>query len=270
MRTHIPGYFLIGLLCLGYSGPACVDPRVVDPTDPDWDGDGFPESEDCYDCRSTMQAGCNGPTVICEEAHPGATEYCNGIDDDCDGERDEDTVDTNSVEEQDEDGDGWTDPDNVEAWCDSSEYWEPIINLSFGCSSRIRGSGDCNDSDREIHPQAPEVCDEVDNDCDGDVDETAPTSDWWYEDFDDDGFGDPATATQACGPPDGYVGTSGDCDDEDPDVSPGASEVCDDGIDQDCDGFDEACGDDDDAGGDDDDAGGDDDDAGGDDDDSAP
>ena len=52
-----------------------------------------------------------------------------------------------------------------------------------------------------------------------------------------------------------------DCDDDDPERNPGAEDVCEDGIDQDCDGEDAACGDDDDSAGDDDDATGDDDDA---------
>jgi hypothetical protein len=62
----------------------------------------------------------------------------------------------------------------------------------------------------------------------------------WYKDVDGDGYSDGTTLIQ-CTRPDGYkvaselIATEGDCDDTDPDVFPGAPELCD-GIDNDCDG----------------------------------
>jgi len=78
----------------------------------------------------------------------------------------------------------------------------------------------------------PEVCDGIDNDGDGQVDEGV--GDIWFADDDEDGFGDPDQTLQACEEPDGYVADDTDCDDDDLVVHPGASDLCD-GIDTDCD-----------------------------------
>jgi hypothetical protein len=56
----------------------------------------------------------------------------------------------------------------------------------------------------------------------------------WYQDLDGDGYGDPDAATSACEAPPAAVADDGDCDDDDPDVHPGADEHCD-GFDEDCD-----------------------------------
>ncbi len=103
---------------------------------------------------------------------------------------------------------------------------------------------DCNDSDATIYPGADEYCDGVDNDCDGTVDESdAIDALAWFADADGDGYGEPASWVYACEAPVGFVADSMDCDDSDSTVNPGATEICGDGIDQDCDGLDPACSD---------------------------
>ncbi len=92
---------------------------------------------------------------------------------------------------------------------------------------------DCAPADPAIHPGAEDACDEVDNDCDGEVDEDAPS---WHADADADGYGDAHSGIAACDQPPGLLADGSDCDDADPAVHPAAEEVCDDGIDNDCDG----------------------------------
>lgn len=96
---------------------------------------------------------------------------------------------------------------------------------------------DCDDADATRFPEAVEICDGKDNDCDGTADEgVVPT---WFADQDGDGFGQPMLAVQRCAAPNGFVSRGGDCNDADPATYPERAEVCD-GRDNDCDGeFDE-------------------------------
>ena len=86
---------------------------------------------------------------------------------------------------------------------------------------------DCNDYEGASIPNNPEVCDSIDNDCNGAVDDGAFNTQLYYEDGDGDGFGDNSTVVETCSPPLDYVALGDDDDDNDNDINPNATEVCD-------------------------------------------
>jgi len=130
------------------------------------------------------------------------------------------------------------------AWYDDSDsdgYGDTESEV-FECSApagTISEGGDCDDDNIAIHPGANELCDEVDNDCDGTIDQDASDAVSWFADLDEDTYGDAETTTTACDQPDGYVEDDTDCDDQDPAIYPGAAETYYDGIDSNCDASDE-------------------------------
>lgn len=175
----------------------------------DRDGDGFIGLDDCDD---------NNPTV-----YPGAPEVCNGRDDDCDGVIDGPNARDARTFFRDLDGDGWGDANRRNTACEPPDDY-------------VERSGDCDDFDGQVYPGAPERCDGKDTDCDGEVDSPDPIdATVWYYDGDNDRYGDDDTALLSCSRPDNYVTVAGDCNDADPLISPGATELCD-AVDRNCDG----------------------------------
>ncbi|MEQ1567791.1 MAG: putative metal-binding motif-containing protein [Myxococcota bacterium] len=171
----------------------------------DLDGDGVSAPSDCDDADSAV--------------YPGATEVCDGADQDCDGTVDEDAADALTFT-LDADHDGY----GVDA--------DPVT----GCApppDHVAAAGDCDDSDASVFPGASEVCDGADQDCDGAVDDDL--TDPWWPDADGDGFGGAEQAGCPTGP---SADGPGDCDDGDAEVHPGAPDAPGDGIDADCDGRD--------------------------------
>jgi len=96
-------------------------------------------------------------------------------------------------------------------------------------------AGDCNDNNANINPNAPEVCNGIDDDCDGMIDEGL-TFTTYYVDNDGDGFGAGNGQSLCSNPGPGYSTVAGDCNDNNANINPNAPEVCN-GIDDDCDGM---------------------------------
>jgi len=95
--------------------------------------------------------------------------------------------------------------------------------------------GDCDDDNPGVHPGADELCNGVDDDCDGQTDLDAVDAGTWYPDMDGDGYGDDDTAISTCEQPSDFLQSAGDCDDGDAAIHPGVTEHCD-GVDEDCNG----------------------------------
>ncbi|MEQ1568332.1 MAG: MopE-related protein [Myxococcota bacterium] len=114
---------------------------------------------------------------------------------------------------------------------------EPIGYVCTPGPNEATNTVDCDDTRAEVNPGAEDVCDDLDNDCDGAVDEGQPKLPY-YLDEDGDGYGsdDSNDKITACTAPAGYISTSGDCNDKQADINPGVREICNEGIDDDCDG----------------------------------
>ncbi len=246
----------------------------------DADGDGYAGDEESrFDCL--RPAGYESVATDCDdhnpEVHPYGNEQCNGIDDDCDGliDIDDDSNDpsTTATLFLDEDSDGYGNPDTVFIGClgtegavendldcadddprlhpetvwyadvDGDGYGNPDVSWTQ-CAhpgDASLSNADCDDANPDIRPGVFEVCDTIDNDCDGLIDDDDPGVDTstgapFYADSDSDGFGDPSDFVYRCALPAGRTTDHTDCDDTTSDVHPGAVDECGDGVDSDCDG----------------------------------
>ena len=144
----------------------------------------------------------------------------------------EDCDDTDpEVSPQDNDGDGASVCDGD---CNDNDA---ALNLNDDDGDGFSScDDDCDDNDSSTNPDAAEICDEQDNDCNGAVDDGADAP-MWYLDADGDGFGNSVGGIESCTNPGAdYVGVDGDCDDGEATVSPDGDEICD-GLDNDCDGL---------------------------------
>ena len=193
------------LVACGETEEPKIQEEVLDTADQtfDFDGDGYTSDEDCDDNSSAI--------------FPNAEELCDGVDNDCDGEIDEGVLSTFYL---DVDSDGFGDDAATMEACEVRDGYVAIGN-------------DCDDGNADVFPSAPEVCDEVDNNCDGYVDEDVQTA--FFTDRDGDGYGSDDSIEWACEEREGVTSISGDCDDSNAVVNPGAEEVCD-GLDNNCSG----------------------------------
>jgi len=248
-----------------------VDEGVTTTYYQDNDGDG-------YGNPSVSQQACSQPqgyvpdNTDCNDSnasvHPGATEVCNGIDDDCDGNVDEglastwyqdsdsdgygnatasmqacsqpqgyvlDNTDCNDNDANEHPGQTWYKDADNDLYSDGTNTTSCTRPTGYKLASELTAtSGDCDDSNASVHPGATEVCNGIDDNCNGQVDEGVTTT--YYQDNDGDGYGNSAVSTQACSQPQGYVLDNTDCDDTNAAVNPGATEICGNGIDDNCNG----------------------------------
>lgn len=178
-------------------------------------------------CPSSPPAGWTTDNTDCDDTtaqrHPGLSEVCDNLDNDCDNTVDEGLPQSTYYRDADEDLYG-TDSDTQQHCTGAAP------------PGYVSQAGDCDDANPARNPGGTEVCDDVDNDCDATVDEGLPLT-TYYRDVDGDGYGLTGDPIEDCSPtpPTGYAATSGDCDDSRLDVYPGAPELCD-GVDNDCDG----------------------------------
>lgn len=199
--------------CDGETDEGLAATRYVDA-----DGDGYGAGTGAAVCPGTSGYADHGDD--CDDAkpnvNPAATEICDRADNNCDGQTDEGLTLTRYA---DGDGDGFGAGDAKAVCVDGAGYSEV--------------GTDCNDTNTNVNPDASEVCDGMDNDCDDEVDEeVTPT---WYADMDGDGFGSASMAVSTCDAPSGYLPDGTDCDDDDRAVNPSAAERCD-ALDNNCDG----------------------------------
>lgn len=240
--------------------PACVyiDRTTLDAR-LDIDGDGVPYPTDCAPDDARV--------------HPGASETCDGVDEDCDGEVDNDATDAPTwYADADSDGHGAATapitaceaPSGTVALNDDCDDADPAFytgapetdcenTYDYNCDGSVGGSDadgdgyaaceDCDDHNAAISPGATEDCSTVgDDNCDDDLNGVGAVDCVdFYVDNDGDGFGGSVSACMCAA--DGSYTTSagGDCDDTDAQRSPGEAEVCHDGIDNDCDGAGGVC-----------------------------
>ena len=187
-------------------------PEVCDGLDSDCDGDlvdGYPDvdGDGEPDCTDVDVDGDGDPAITdCDDLDPavftGAPELCDDVDSDCDGDLVDDAVDT------DLDGE----PDCVDLDDDNDLFPDDV---------------DCEPLDPTFFPNAPELCDDLDSDCDGTFADE-------FSDFDGD---DDPDCTDADDDNDGDPDVT-DCKPTNADIYNGAPEIPDDFLDQDCDGAD--------------------------------
>jgi hypothetical protein len=212
------------------SQAACTPATWYADVDGDLYGDALSDSTAC-----TMPLDFAANNLDCDDgevnANPGETEVCDTIDNDCDDEIDEGLTTAFCT---DFDGDGYGSNSDQVLACEP-----PVDTAECGL--------DCEDDVGSINPGATELCDTLDNDCDGATDDAdsdiaglpigVTGASIYYLDADLDSYGD-ESGTQAafCNDPGfGWSTNNEDCADDNENINPGQTEICNNGFDDNCD-----------------------------------
>ncbi len=195
----------------------------------DMDEDGFGSIDSFIEiCSNLAPPGFVGNPNDCDDTnaliHPNAIELCDSIDNNCNFLVDDGIQFYTYYFDGDEDGFG--NPDSLIESCNEN------LPINF-----VENNLDCDDSNSLVNPDSPEVCDNLDNDCNTLVDDGLPQFQF-YLDADQDTFGNPDSIIQTCvfQAPDGYVMNNDDCDDSNAEINPDAIEIID-SLDNDCNNF---------------------------------
>jgi gliding motility-associated-like protein len=223
-----------------------------------WDGDldGYASSDSIYislDCNAVIFGFIDADSVTVQDCdnfnntvYPGAPEICDGLDNDCNSFIDDGA---GVVWYYDGDLDGFGIPDSVYILCfQPGPNWStnsvdcddtnPLINPSLD----LDGDGfyscisDCDDFNPAVNPTAVEVCNTIDDNCNGFIDEGLGS--WFFVDLDGDGFGNSLDSALLCSAIPGYTANDSifDCNDDVFAINPGVNEICANDVDENCDG----------------------------------
>ena len=193
----------------------------------DGDGDTYGAGTATNACQSpgasyvTNNTDCNDAVA---SVNPGASEVCDGVDNNCAGGIDNGLTFVN--------------------------YYNDVDGDTFGAGSAINAcqspgaayvlnNSDCDDSNNAVNPNGIEVCGGTDENCDGQFNEGLTFYNY-YQDLDGDGYGSTVLIGNNCFLPSfaGYPGNSDDCDDTNASANPMGIDICNNGIDEDCSGAD--------------------------------
>jgi hypothetical protein len=195
---------------------------IIDTYYLDSDGDGF-GNNDMSIIACSLPIGYVHNHADCDDSNdaifPFNVEICNGLDDNCNGDIDEDLPLLTLY--ADVDGDGY------------GSMIDSVLHCSL-LPGYASNNDDCNDLNDVINPDAMEICNGLDDNCNGFADEGLVTI--FFQDADLDGFGNAAFPIAACSAPIGYADNALDCNDDDNLIFPGSIEVCN-GQDDNCDGY---------------------------------
>ena len=208
----------------------------------DYDGDGFGNPASSVSAL-TQPSGFVTNSTDCDDGNltvnPDAIEYCDTVDNDCDGMVDDNAIDAAT----------WVRDADLDGYGDAA-----LSGFATSCSQPVGYAGnatDCDDANTLVNPGAEESDNDVDDDCDGSVDDVG---DWCCEDKDGDGYGGDGdedgdgvidAGSMACTYSSsgtclsGYVVGDGDCKDSNPGYNPGQFDIPADGRDSNCDGNDD-------------------------------